>query len=133
MNRRIYIDACIAIYLIEKHPAFEAKILKTLAEAKGSHLAVSPLLRLEVLAKPLRDGDTNLIQEYETFIASQIMLSIPECIYDYALQLRAKFRLKTPDALHLATAQYHGCTDFWTNDTRLNEASGNSLSVINLA
>ncbi|NTV15090.1 MAG: type II toxin-antitoxin system VapC family toxin [Desulfobulbaceae bacterium] len=27
--------------------------------------------------------------------------------------------MKTPDALHLATAQFHGCTSLWTNDDRL--------------
>ena len=52
------------------------------------------------------------------------MLPITDAIYDEALQLRARFRLKTPDALHLATAQHYGCTAFWTNDDRLKDAAG---------
>jgi predicted nucleic acid-binding protein len=32
--------------------------------------------------------------------------------------------LTTPDALHLATALQHGCTELWTNDNRLLAAAG---------
>lgn len=124
MSQRIYLDACIVIYLIERHPVFEEPILRKLEQSPGCQLAVSPLLRLEVLTKPLREQDTALAQEYEDFLSSKIWLPIPEAVYESALQLRAMFRLKTPDALHLAIAQYHGCTEFWTNDDRLNVAAG---------
>ena len=44
-------------------------------------------------------------------------------IFAQALGLRAQHGLKTPDALHLATALHHGCTEFWTNDDRLKSAA----------
>ena len=122
--KRIYLDACILIYLIEKHPEHYAKIKTKLANLSEYQLAVSPLLRMEVLVKPLQEGNTLLQQRYENFLAQQIWLPIPETVYEQALQLRATYRLKTPDALHLAIARYHGCTDFWTNDDRLNTAAG---------
>ena len=28
-----------------------------------------------------------------------------------------------PDALHLAIAHYHACSEFWTNDKRLSKAA----------
>lgn len=59
----------------------------------------------------------------KTFWHNKSGLPIPETIYEQALQLKATHRLKTPDALHLAIALYHGCTDFWTNDNRLNIAA----------
>ena len=41
--------------------------------------------------------------------------------------------LKTPDALHLATAILAGCSQFWTNDKKLVKAAGKSLMVIDWA
>lgn len=122
--RHIYLDACILIYLIEKHSDHYPKIQAMLDSLPEYQLAVSPLLRMEVLVKPLRDGNTLLMQQYEDFLAQQIWLLIPDIVYERALQLRAIHRLKTPDSLHLAIARYYGCTDFWTNDDRLNTAAG---------
>lgn len=48
---------------------------------------------------------------------------MPESVYLEAAELRARFGLKTPDALHLACAQYHRCGALWTNDDRLTRAS----------
>lgn len=110
--------------MIEKHPDHYPKIKTKLANLPEYQLAVSPLLRMEVLIKPLQEGNTLLQQRYEDFLAQQIWLPIPEEVYEQALQLRATHRLKTPDALHLAIARYHGCcTEFWTNDDRLNTAA----------
>lgn len=121
--KRIYLDACILIYLIEKHPAYYPIIKAKLTNLSEYQLAVSPLLRMEVLVKPLQEGNTLLQQRYEDFIAQQIWLPIPETVYEQALQFRSIYRLKTPDALHLAIARHYGCTDFWTNDDRLNTAA----------
>jgi predicted nucleic acid-binding protein len=48
---------------------------------------------------------------------------MPDEVYFEAAQLRARFGLKTPDALHLATAQHHRCDALWTNDDRLAQVS----------
>jgi uncharacterized protein len=50
-------------------------------------------------------------------------LPMPEPVYLQAAELRARFGMKTPDALHLACAQYHRCDALWTNDDRLAQAS----------
>ena len=49
--------------------------------------------------------------------------AMPEPVYPQAAMLRARFSLKTPDALHLACAQHHRCMALWTNDNRLAQAS----------
>jgi len=121
---RIYLDSCIVIYLVERHPLYEPLLRERLEGLEEAQLAVSPLVRLEVLVRPLRDGNEDLAQLYRLFLAEQLMLDIPEEVYDVALSLRAKHTLKTPDALHLATAQYHGCSQFWTNDDRLGRVAG---------
>ena len=45
-----------------------------------------------------------------------------------ALPCCARFGIKTPDALHLATAIGHGCAALWTADDRLQRA-GHGLAV----
>jgi len=58
-------------------------------------------------------------------------LPMNEQVFVQAAELRARFNLKTPDALHRATAQHHGCEALWTNDERLNVASrGLARSVL---
>lgn len=123
MMRRIYLDACILIYFIEKHPRYYPAIAERLESLPDYQLAVSPLLRMEVLVKPKREQNEPLIKRYEHFMEQQIMLPMPEVIYHHALMLRVNHAIKTPDALHLAIAEYHGCTEFWTNDDRLNIAA----------
>lgn len=121
---RIYLDSCIVIYLVERHPVYEPMLRERLEGLEEARLAVSPLVRLEVLVRPLRDGDEDVAQLYRLFLTEQLMLDMPEEIYDAALALRVNYRLKTPDALHLATAQHHGCSQFWTNDDRLGKVAG---------
>jgi predicted nucleic acid-binding protein len=57
------------------------------------------------------------------FLADQRWLSNDDNVFSSALNLRIKHKIKTPDALHLATAIENGCTEFWANDNRLNEAA----------
>jgi len=73
---------------------------------------------------PLRTKDNALIKLYESFFAAQTLLEMPVEIFDKAAKHRADFpSLKTPDALHLATAQYYNCDEFWTNDNRLDKVA----------
>ncbi|WIG54259.1 MAG: hypothetical protein OJF61_000045 [Rhodanobacteraceae bacterium] len=62
-------------------------------------------------------------QEYTELFATFTGLPISEPVYLQAAHLRARFGLKTPDALHLACAQHHRCEALWTNDNRLARAS----------
>jgi predicted nucleic acid-binding protein len=122
--RRVYIDACIVIYLIENSIPFSEKTRQFLARNLDAHLCVSPLVRMEVILKPLRESATTLVADYEDFLAAQHWLTIDDGTFNRALNLRAHHGLKTPDSIHLATALNHGCKEFWTNDDRLNKAAG---------
>lgn len=130
--RRVYLDSCMVIYLIESVDSLSEQAQQFLAKNGDAILCVSPIVRLEVLVKPLRDASAMLVADYEEFIAAQNWLAIDDSVVNAALQLRVQHGLKTPDALHLATAMHHGCTEFWTNDDRLNKVASN-LSVNILA
>jgi len=82
----------------------------------------STVALLEVLVVPLRNGDTETAQAYRDILlnsdAMTLMPVSPE-VAERAAQLRARYTVRTPDALHLATALHAGATHFITNDTRL--------------
>jgi uncharacterized protein len=80
----------------------------------------------------MRDGGLAMQARYTDALAQHQQLPLPAAVFLQAAQLRAHFGLKTPDALHLACAQHHGCEALWTNDDRLARA-GHGLARNNLA
>lgn len=128
---KIYLDSCIVIYLVNRHPVFAPIVEKALVDAKEVILAVSPLVRLEVLVKPKQDKDQALLERYEHFLEEMHILDMHDEVYSMALSLRVQYSLKTPDALHLAVAKYHNCKAVWTNDNRLATASDLVVNIIN--
>jgi predicted nucleic acid-binding protein len=119
----IYLDSCLLIYLLEDHPEFAASARAAVAGAGPARLAISPLVQHECLVGPLRRGDPVLQSAYESFFQRFLRLPMTEQVFAQAAHLRARFGLKTPDALHLACAQQHRCDALWTNDERLAQAA----------
>ena len=115
----IYLDACLLIYAIEEHPVWAGAVRAALKNEPDAHFAVSPLVKMECLVKPLKTGDIAMQHRYEAGLNEFVQLPMVEAIFLQAAMLRARFGLKTPDALHLACAQHHGCEALWTNDERL--------------
>ena len=66
-----------------------------------------------------------LLSKFTTFFQSPDMrvLLLTGAVCDRAAELRAKYRFKTPDAIHLAAAIEHGCDRFLTNDVKLQSCS----------
>lgn len=123
MGGLTYIDTCIWIYLVEIAGEIGQRARSLLRELEGP-VAWSALTRMECLVKPFRDGDIKVIDDYERSLSRHQRLDIGPAEFDRATLLRARFGIKSVDALHLATAQTHGCQTFWTNDTRLAAAAG---------
>jgi uncharacterized protein len=126
----IYLDSCILIYLFEAEPAKRRIIANIIRQHSNETFCISPLSKLECLVLPTKQNNSLLLARYERFLSVLQMLEITSPIYDQALQLRAFYNLKTPDALHLATAIYYGCSEFWTNDLRLSKAANLSFRVL---
>jgi uncharacterized protein len=122
----IYLDTCLVIYLVEEHPIYAPELERALSE--NPHYCISPLVEMECLVLPIKQNRHELIHKFCQFFAMQTELTMSTQVFHQAAQLRAQYGLKTPDALHLATAQHHHCTALWTNDNRLHSAA-KSLSV----
>jgi predicted nucleic acid-binding protein len=121
---RVYFDACIVIYLIEEHPTFAPLIETRLANQTKSAEAliqVSELTEMECLVMPLRKQNQPLLDKYRQWFEKVEVLPVGRDAFRQAARLRADFAsLKTPDAIHLATALHNNSDEFWTNDGRLN-------------
>jgi len=78
---------------------------------------------MECRVGALQLGDMELLGRYERLFADMSVLPMTPSIFDRAAELRARYRIKTPDALHLAAALEHGCDEFWTHDDRVASAA----------
>jgi uncharacterized protein len=119
----IYLDACLLIYLVEQHALWGRRVDQAIADIPESNFGISPLVKLECLVGPIERGDPVLRLAYEAAFDRLAMVEMPDPVYLQAAELRARFDLRTPDALHLSCAQYHRCEALWTNDDRLARAS----------
>jgi predicted nucleic acid-binding protein len=130
---RLYLDSCVVIYYVEQNPLFFLRVDERINDAE-TRIVVSDLTRLECLVQPLRQSDTDRLKQFELFFRSSdlVVMGCSGSVFDLATELRARHRLKTPDALHLAAAIHGGCEEFWTNDHRLDIAAGDHLKTITL-
>lgn len=119
----IYLDSCVVIYAVEDVEARGDRVRRILAGRPDEVFAISPLVRMACLAGPIRGADVELEDRYRAVLGLLRELEMPSDVYERAARLRATLGLRTPDALHLATAQLHGCAALWTNDARLSAAS----------
>ena len=118
----IYLDTNILIYVCEDESEYGESLRIKMAD-ESLRMAISPLTMMECLVKPIKSGNAVLQRRYEEWFDRWTQLSMPASVYVDAAVLRAHFGLKTPDALHLACAQHHGCEALWTNDDRLSKAA----------
>lgn len=126
----IYLDSCLVIYLVQQHPVWFARVDQAMAAAAATQFAISPLVVGECLVLSFKTNDIPLQRNFEGAFGRFIRLDMPEEVYVGAARVRAHSTLKLPDALHLACAQHHGCTAFWTNDQRLSAAGGKLVKVL---
>jgi predicted nucleic acid-binding protein len=74
------------------------------AQQSSADLAVSRLSVLECRVKPLREGNAALLKRYDEFFAVVQIVELSPVVVDAATHLRARYGLKTPDALQAACA-----------------------------
>jgi uncharacterized protein len=126
----IYLDSCLVIYALEDPEGRGRAVRQMFAERADEEFAISPLVILECLVGVIKAGDGRRTTLHEQYLSTFVMLPISAEVGAKAAELRAGFALKTPDALHLATALKSGCDALWTNDRRLARAAGDFAVAI---
>ncbi|GET39458.1 type II toxin-antitoxin system VapC family toxin [Microseira wollei] len=129
----IYVDTAIVIYSVEFNPDYWQLLQPLWAKLQANEISIvsSELTLMECLVVPLRNGNNLLVDTYEQLLSSQVSLvPISQTILKNAAQLRATTNLRTPDAIHGATALSQGCTLFITNDTGFRNVPNLSVVIL---
>jgi predicted nucleic acid-binding protein len=136
---RVYLDANVFIYALAGFPAFKEVLAEVFgAIDAGSILAVTSELTIaEVLVIPFRKGDREEEGRCRAILLPRPALQflpIDVNVLEQTAGLRASTpALRTPDAIHLATARSAGCGTLLTNDHRLKTAVGVSVVLLSEA
>jgi uncharacterized protein len=128
---RVYLDTAPVIYLVEEVPNYAELVDRRVSVADVIQVA-SDLTRMECRVKPLREGNTALLQDYDDYFAEVVeeTVVLSRAVIDRATDIRARYGFRTPDAIHLAAAVVSGCDVFLTNDYRLNRFPDVAMDVI---
>lgn len=134
-NDPIYLDTNCFIYTVERIEPYRVSLDAIWDDVRARHLLVltSELTTMETLVKPLRAADAPLEALYRTILHhSPDVRSVPvsRSILERAAALRATTNLKTPDAIHAATALEHSCAFVLTNDPAFRRVPGLSVALL---
>jgi predicted nucleic acid-binding protein len=117
-------DTAPLIYFVERHSTY-VDIMRTVIQQvdTGQIAGFSSVITLtEVLTLPKRLANKQLEEEYRILLTQSRNFSIviiDPIVAEQAAEMRAKYNLRTPDALQLASAVSAGCQAFLTNDANL--------------
>ena len=118
---RLCIDTAPFIYYAERSPIRVDKMRAIFLPVHGGQITVytSALTLTEALTKPIQTRDAELIRLYREMLQQSrhiTLVPIDAGLAERAAELRARYSLRTPDALQVATALWAGCDAFLTND-----------------
>jgi len=131
----VYLDANCVIYAVEKVAPYDTALAPLWQAAASGQFSVisSELVVLETLVKPLRDTNARLEAAFRAFLfdSTEFHLAPVEWrILERAARLRAELALKTPDAIHAATALDAAAALFITNDPCFRRVPGLPVAVL---
>lgn len=134
-GKRVALDTMIFIYAFEGHSLFLPLLKSFFREVeKGRIIAVTSTVTLvECLVQPFRAKAMELAARYKTLFRNFPHLSVipvSDEIAERAAWLRAQYRMKTPDAIQLATALVSGSHIFLTNDEDLPKPKEIQIQVL---
>ena len=94
---------------------------------RGTNAGITSVITLlEILVKPRREENWEAVRDYKdlllTFPNLRLVALEPDCA-DLASDLRARYGIRTPDAIQVASALFHSATAFVSNDDQLKQIS----------
>lgn len=132
-TEQLTFDTAPLIYFIEKHPQYFDVMFEIMQRIDNKLLygISSTVTLIEVLVHPMRSGNYELMERYESVLTDSRgfrLVPISSIVARRAAVLRASYNLKTPDAIHVATAIETGADAFLTNDIGLKRV--NEIEIV---
>ena len=123
-KKRIALDTMIFIYHFENNPDHNQITSWILKQIELGEIAgvTSTITLLEILVKPLQALKDDIAEAYQFALTNFPNLTISPLSSDIArkaAELRAKYGIKTPDSIQIATAILEKTDLFLTNDNSL--------------
>ncbi len=117
----VLVDSAPIIYFLENHRTLAPRYLHLFTRAAEGELeiAISTITIAEVLSGPAAAGNELLLEKYRGALVHGVgwrVVEVSEALAVSAARLRAKYRLKLPDAIQLATAVFIGAYALVTHD-----------------
>ena len=132
---RVCIDTAPIIYFIEKNPRYLNVVRPVFAEIDAGRIEAitSTITLLEVLVQPIKANNRSLAEQYREVLLYSEGLTIFEILHEVSemsSELRAKYSIKTPDAIQVAVSILYGANKFITNDPALKKVSDIDVLVL---
>jgi predicted nucleic acid-binding protein len=137
-HQRVLIDTSVWIYHFEQHPEFgraAGVVIQSLEDGRFRGVA-SELTLLELTVRPLQLGRQDVADEYELLLSYFPNLDLEPVSKEVLLgaaAVRARYRLRTPDSILLATGIRSATTAAITNDGGWKAAQRLGIEIILLS
>ncbi len=132
---KVYLDTSPIIYSVEKHIDYWQLLTTLWQSLKANEIEVftSELTLLETLVQPIKQNNQTLVSAYESLLTTTEinLLPISLDILRESANFRATQNLKTPDAIHAATAFSANCDYLITNDDGFKRVSNINVIILN--
>ena len=131
----LYVETAPFIYFVEQHPTYIERMRAIFrhVDPERTQVITCAITLTEVLTMPIKLMQQRYQQEYREMLLNTEAItvrSVDATIAEQAAQFRAKYSLRTPDALHIATAISAQCQAFLTNDLGLKRVTEVTILVL---
>jgi predicted nucleic acid-binding protein len=132
---RICIDTAPFNYFMEKDPKYLNIIKPVFAEIDAGKIdaITSTVTLIEVLVFPFRMKNDNLAEKYRQILLYADGLTTFEIsheVSELSSRLRAKYSIRTPDAIQIAVGIIYGADSFLTNDSNLKKVKDTKIVIL---
>ena len=132
---RVCMDTAPIIYFIEKNPKYLGVLKPVFLEIDTGRIEAitSTITLLEVLVHPFRTKNDILAEKYRDILLHSGGLTTFEIFHEVSemsSKLRAKYSIRTPDAIQIAVGLLYRASKFLTNDSALKKVSDIDVLVL---